>query len=116
MRISDWSSDVCSADLPPSVLPDISPARGEIGWSADIVLNPAFASACADTAFERGACRGSISPLEGEMAAKLTEGVATHAATHSTQGSPMSVENRTTCSYCGVGCGDRKSTRLNSSN
>ncbi|MDX8481325.1 precorrin-3B synthase [Mesorhizobium sp. VK24D] len=51
---------------PPSVLPDISPARGEIGSSAD-------GSFLASLAISEGRNEGAISPLAGEMSGR-TEG------------------------------------------
>ncbi|UVK36361.1 cobaltochelatase subunit CobN [Mesorhizobium sp. AR10] len=54
---------------PPSVLPDISPSRGEIGSSVAGSLPPMFE-------IGESADDGSISPLEGEMSGR-TEGGAT---------------------------------------
>ena len=60
--------------LPPSVLPDISPSRGEITRGTN------FQSQLASLPVERkrGAIRLSISPLEGEMSGR-TEGGNRHA-------------------------------------
>jgi hypothetical protein len=53
---------------PPSVLPDISPSRGEIGWHRGLRLTFGIV--------EKGSqgCGRLISPLEGEMSGR-TEGV-----------------------------------------
>ncbi|PSJ61741.1 hypothetical protein C7I84_09050 [Mesorhizobium ephedrae] len=52
--------------LPPSVLPDISPTRGEIGLQCGLRQSPAL---------QNGRCEGGrpISPLVGEMSGR-TEG------------------------------------------
>src|SRR3546814_20654527 len=48
MRISDWSSDVCSSDLLPVQLPDRLCAAGEPEEGVDLALYPAAAAAGAD--------------------------------------------------------------------
>ncbi len=58
------------AKVPPSVLPDISPSRGEI--SAPMSL----ASTTTEMLVEAGSRSESISPPEGEMSGR-TEGVST---------------------------------------
>ncbi len=58
-----------AAALPPSVLPDISPSRGEITCGTN--FHSQLASSSVER--ERGAFRLSISPLEGEMSGR-TEG------------------------------------------
>ena len=59
--------------IPPSVLPDISPSRGESGWSARPASSLTYTSlAMVFMAWQDGHS-GSLSPLEGEMSAKLTE-------------------------------------------
>ncbi|MER8722879.1 precorrin-3B synthase [Mesorhizobium sp. M1027] len=57
---------------PPSVLPDISPSRGEIGSSADGRPSAALVFG-ATSAISEGGDQGAISPLEGEMSGR-TEG------------------------------------------
>ncbi len=60
--------------LPPSVLPDISPSRGEITRGTNV--HSQLASLPVER--KRGAIRLSISPLEGEMSGR-TEGGNRHA-------------------------------------
>ncbi|MFB9982986.1 ABC transporter ATP-binding protein [Mesorhizobium kowhaii] len=62
----DWFLPSSGAKSPPSVLPDISPSRGEIGSST--AGSPIASSAIGETRNE-----GAISPLEGEMSGR-TEG------------------------------------------
>ncbi|MEV8878499.1 ABC transporter ATP-binding protein [Mesorhizobium ciceri] len=62
----DWFSSSWDAKAPPSVLPDISPSRGEIGSS---LAGPLSAS----LAIGESGDKGAISPLEGEMSGR-TEG------------------------------------------
>ncbi|WP_189526321.1 MULTISPECIES: ABC transporter ATP-binding protein [unclassified Mesorhizobium] len=65
----DWflpSSPPSGAKAPPSVLPDISPSRGEIGSSTAGPLS-------ASLAMGESGDKGVISPLEGEMSGR-TEG------------------------------------------
>jgi hypothetical protein len=53
--------------VPPSVPPDISPSRGEIGWGMlPASSNVAAAASCTVDIGLRGPCK-PISPLEGEM-------------------------------------------------
>ncbi len=61
-----------AATLPPSVLPDISPSRGEI----DKRHASRFISAVGDTSckIEPVALRMSIYPLEGEMSGRAEGG------------------------------------------
>ncbi|MCQ1854797.1 signal recognition particle-docking protein FtsY [Neorhizobium galegae] len=65
---------VAAAEAPPSVLPDISPSRGEITDEP-----PAQASDDSTTGsaavLEQGAGHDSISPLEGEMSGRTEGGV-----------------------------------------
>ena len=63
---------VAAAEAPPSVLPDISPSRGEI---TDEPSSPASDIGATDSGFalEREESHDSISPLEGEMSGR-TEG------------------------------------------
>ncbi|WP_137933262.1 precorrin-3B synthase [Mesorhizobium comanense] len=63
---------------PPSVLPDISPTRGEIGNSADGAppAKPEMRSALSALEISEGRDENSISPLVGEMSGR-TEGGAT---------------------------------------
>jgi hypothetical protein len=59
--------------IPPSVLPDISPSRGEIGWGArspSIIVKPAVS----DFTLGLDACRLLIFPLEGEMPGRAEGG------------------------------------------
>ncbi|KAA3501961.1 hypothetical protein DXM27_14150 [Rhizobium rhizogenes] len=58
-----------AAKIPPSVLPDISPTRGEINCCTN--LSPRSASPTIE--MEREACSLSISPLVGEISGR-TEG------------------------------------------
>jgi hypothetical protein len=51
---------------PPSVLPDISPSRGEIGSFAAVAIPPTVQ-------IDESHAAGVISPLEGEMSGR-TEG------------------------------------------
>jgi peptide/nickel transport system ATP-binding protein len=62
----DWFLSSWDAKAPPSVLPDISPSRGEIGSS---LASPLSAS----LAIGESGDKGAISPLEGEMSGR-TEG------------------------------------------
>ncbi|WP_181170007.1 ABC transporter ATP-binding protein [Mesorhizobium sp. B2-4-2] len=61
----DWVLPALGAKAPPSVLPDISPSRGEIGSFADGSPTP--------LGIGEGRDEGAISPLEGEMSGR-TEG------------------------------------------
>jgi hypothetical protein len=61
------------ATIPPSVLPDISPSRGEINCGTGFLSQ--FASPVID--MKREAFGLSISPLEGEMSGR-TEGGKRH--------------------------------------
>ncbi|MGK9053217.1 signal recognition particle-docking protein FtsY [Neorhizobium petrolearium] len=67
---------VASAETPPSVLPDISPTRGEI---TDAPTSSPFdysdASTGLESALEQGASHESISPLVGEMSGRTEGGV-----------------------------------------
>jgi len=63
-----------AAALPPSVLPDISPSRGEINRGTKFHSRPVLSP----VERERGSFRLSISPLEGEMSGR-TEGGKRHA-------------------------------------
>jgi hypothetical protein len=63
-----------AAALPPSVLPDISPSRGEINFGTN--FHSQLASSPVER--EREAIRLAISPLEGEMSGR-TEGGNRHA-------------------------------------
>ncbi|KAA3445752.1 ABC transporter ATP-binding protein [Mesorhizobium sp. SARCC-RB16n] len=68
----EWISQPLSgAKAPPSVLPDISPSRGEIGSSAAGSFQPT--SAPTSSAIGESGNRRTISPLEGEMSGR-TEG------------------------------------------
>ncbi|TPI29642.1 ABC transporter ATP-binding protein [Mesorhizobium sp. B3-2-1] len=68
----EWFSRPPSgAKAPPSVLPDISPSRGEIGSSAAGSFQPT--SAPTTSAIGESGNRRAISPLEGEMSGR-TEG------------------------------------------
>ncbi|MER9075236.1 precorrin-3B synthase [Mesorhizobium sp. M0904] len=60
---------------PPSVLPDISPSRGEIGSSADGRTSAASVFG-ATSAISEGGDQGAISPLEGEMSGRTEGGAA----------------------------------------
>jgi hypothetical protein len=53
--------------IPPSVLPDISPSRGEIGWAKPLAST---------FVVWRRANNESISPLEGEMSGRTEGGAA----------------------------------------
>ena len=67
----DWflrQSPALSAKAPPSVLPDISPARGEIGSSSD-------GSPSATLMIGESRDEGAISPLAGEMSGRTEGGV-----------------------------------------
>jgi hypothetical protein len=59
--------------VPPSVLPDISPSRGEIGWSAGALPQWASRNSTCESDVKQGARSGVICPLEGEMSGR-TEG------------------------------------------
>jgi hypothetical protein len=58
---------------PPSVLPDISPSRGEIGWSAAASFFSAVFSG-SEVRIWHEARRLRISPLEGEMPGRAEGG------------------------------------------
>jgi len=57
---------------PPSVLPDISPSRGEIRWSTHSAI-PGVEYAARKAGLKQGGRLGRISPHEGEMSGR-TEG------------------------------------------
>ena len=61
--------------IPPSVLPDISPSRGEIGWRTVSLFSEAENSAC-HVRIGQGASPWPISPLEGEMSGRTEGGIA----------------------------------------
>jgi hypothetical protein len=63
-----------AAKIPPSVLPDISPSRGEI----DKRMAPIFIAAGRIASCESAFAPQLISPLEGEMSGR-TEGGKRHA-------------------------------------
>nr|WP_250888957.1 ABC transporter ATP-binding protein [Mesorhizobium sp. dw_380] len=75
----DWFLPSFDAKAPPSVLPDISPSRGEIGSSTG-VSSPA--------AMVIGEIRddGAISPLEGEMSGRTEGGLIERRAQKSASG------------------------------
>ena len=60
--------------VPPSVLPDISPSRGEIRWSTASPFRNAEGSEC-DGCSRQDAGDRPISPLEGEMSGRTEGGV-----------------------------------------
>ncbi|MBA1139166.1 cobaltochelatase subunit CobN [Mesorhizobium neociceri] len=60
---------------PPSVLPDISPSRGEISGSVAAVIPVALA-------IDEGRDEGTISPLEGEMSGRTEGGVQAPTSAH----------------------------------
>ncbi|RWC27154.1 MAG: ABC transporter ATP-binding protein [Mesorhizobium sp.] len=62
----DWFLSSLGAKAPPSVLPDISPSRGEIA-------PPSLSSPIANVAGDEATAKLPISPLEGEMSGR-TEG------------------------------------------
>jgi hypothetical protein len=71
------ATQASSSFAPPSVLPDISPSRGEIALISPIALVQATVDAFGSCVFEAGAtAKLPISPLEGEMSGR-TEGGAT---------------------------------------
>ena len=61
--------------IPPSVLPDISPSRGEIGFSTGAFTCRMSRRSKSDQTLEQGACDEAISPLEGEMSGRTEGGV-----------------------------------------
>ncbi|WP_318012623.1 MULTISPECIES: ABC transporter ATP-binding protein [unclassified Mesorhizobium] len=63
----DWVLPALGAKAPPSVLPDISPSRGEIGSFADGSPTP--------LGIGEGRDEGAISPLEGEMSGRREGGL-----------------------------------------
>src|SRR3546814_12589541 len=77
MRISDWSSDVCSSDLPPPALlltsrfdrPTRSPMR-----AVPIVSTAVYPRTCIRIASLRSHATSSVSPLEMQHAASRTRG------------------------------------------
>jgi hypothetical protein len=62
--------------LPPSVLPDISPSRGEIRWGA-VTLLISVECSVSNAVLGQGESRVRISPLEGEMPGRTEGGKAT---------------------------------------
>ncbi|CAK7257654.1 MULTISPECIES: aminotransferase class IV family protein [unclassified Shinella] len=72
---SEGAEQALFAALPPSALPGISPARGEIGWSG--------VSPTASAASEQGSAPPPISPLAGEMPGRAEGG--------SPQGTPLRI-------------------------
>src|SRR3546814_2816902 len=110
MRISDWSSDVCSSDLgAPLGADEIAAARTELGWTSEPFDIPADVAA-AWAAFgakgkalhaewnDRLASNEKKSDFEARMSGKVVPGDAFKAYLDGLVAEP-----------------DRKSTRLNSS-
>jgi hypothetical protein len=58
---------------PPSVLPDISPSRGESGWGVVLTQSVLGPSSAAGDQVRQRVCNKSLSLLEGEMSGS-TEG------------------------------------------
>ncbi|MCY1667203.1 5-oxoprolinase/urea amidolyase family protein [Rhizobium sp. SL86] len=86
------SSERVARSVPPSVLPDISPTRGEIRDAAVSPQSSVEHDASAQTS--RGLAEGAslpISPLEGEMPGRAEGGIARHSAF----GSPILAANDT---------------------
>ncbi|WP_287075020.1 ABC transporter ATP-binding protein [Mesorhizobium sp.] len=73
----DWFLPSFGAKAPPSVLPDISPARGEIGSSVDGTFSPT--SVIGESRDE-----SAISPLAGEMSGRTEGGAKERQPTQST--------------------------------
>src|SRR3546814_4924494 len=98
MRISDWSSDVCSSDLsryhPPAAMPDAASAEPQIAQFDVLIVGSGFAGLCMAIRLRQAGHRFVLL----EQAASL--------------GGTWQA-NR----YPGAACDipDRKSTRLNSS-
>src|SRR3546814_7692241 len=71
MRISDWSSDVCSSDLPKGVKLRLLPALGLL-----LAATPAAAQCllCAQDKTAGVAARGTETPLRVEVEARLDMG------------------------------------------
>ncbi|MBZ9895356.1 precorrin-3B synthase [Mesorhizobium sp. BR1-1-6] len=66
VSLAGWLCLTSLREAPPSVLPDISPSRGEITWSPTV-------SPISGAAKEKPTSKPPISPLEGEMSGR-TEG------------------------------------------
>ncbi|CDZ32079.1 Signal recognition particle receptor FtsY [Neorhizobium galegae bv. officinalis] len=76
---------VAAAEAPPSVLPDISPSRGEI-TDAPLAQASDDSTTGSDAVLGQGAGHDSISPLEGEMSGR-TEGGEARSAEQSNRSS-----------------------------
>ena len=66
---------------PPSVLPDISPSRGETGWSAGSASSERPYDTPPTAGSWQAAGLKSISPLEGEMSGRTEAGISRRAVT-----------------------------------
>ncbi|MBZ9776228.1 ABC transporter ATP-binding protein [Mesorhizobium sp. CO1-1-8] len=77
----DWFLRSGGARTPPSVLPDISPSRGEIGSSL-------AGSLSASLAIGESGDKGAISPLEGEMSGRTEGGLIERQPFHLRDGVP----------------------------
>ncbi|MBB4440488.1 MULTISPECIES: cobaltochelatase subunit CobN [Rhizobium] len=80
-RVAATPSHMSLGVAPPSVLPDISPTRGEIGKSLGLPAQELFENAATPSAheMERG-LSSLISPLVGEMSGRTEGGIPTSAA------------------------------------
>src|SRR3546814_18238674 len=66
MRISDWSSDVCSSDLPADAVPDFLPMLG-FADDASVLAAALVAVGGAINYGHREAARAALSRLRGEI-------------------------------------------------
>src|SRR3546814_5386524 len=105
MRISDWSSDVCSSDLHPA---KANQNAGRLFWQS---LN--------DSVFPVNAVQGYAQIRDALSAAdrkRIDDNVIRPMARFLSDGSPQLINRiHNHATWAAAGVGDRKSTRLNSS-
>src|SRR3546814_10332909 len=113
MRISDWSSDVCSSDL----------ATGEETIVLDhdgqaLTQAPGANAAPLDEGRKLGTVGAVALDLHGNLAAATSTGGLTNKRPGRVGDTPLigagCYANNATCAVSATGTGDRKSTRLNS--
>src|SRR3546814_5353856 len=126
MRISDWSSDVCSSDLLGAIAAMLNPQqRGELlGHSIGLVKARAIIvgeecrAALESTDYAPGSTTELVHWWDGESAAPAAYQdlrTASGAASAANPPATAQVQMRDPCFYIFTSGTDRKSTRLNSS-
>src|SRR3546814_8312042 len=110
MRISDWSSDVCSSDLPACD----EAARWPDGVRVAVNVSPIqFANPALPAIVTNALARSGIAPQRLEL--EITEGVFLDETASSDQMFKSLKAIGVRLALDDFGTGDRKSTRLNSS-